>query len=266
MARRFVPLALLAAAALYALVFDLTLPARLPTDADYRAAADVIRREQRPGDLVLVHPWWADHVRAYVDVPVRGYDDPADEDYVGVSRVWLVGLPRSPGARWREFVQSVQTVLHVQNVQLDERHGALALARVEVGLAPAVDVASLLPGARIDGGSVTVETREVDGLPRRCLVTQPRRPDTPLTIRFTTTLPGALRGRAGLVGNAMYEEGRPPVQLRVTVDGLDAARVDVPPLSTWQRWDTLSTPGTHAFALEVRTPDARALCLGAWAR
>ncbi|HEX8699767.1 MAG TPA: hypothetical protein VF815_13070, partial [Myxococcaceae bacterium] len=66
---------MLVVVALLCLLFYVRLPQRLPTEADYAAVKARIQAELRPGDAVLLFPWWAERARLYVppEVPVYGY-------------------------------------------------------------------------------------------------------------------------------------------------------------------------------------------------
>lgn len=55
--------------ALLCLLFHLRLPGRLPSEADYRAAAERLQAEGQPGDAVLLFPWWAERARVYLEQP-----------------------------------------------------------------------------------------------------------------------------------------------------------------------------------------------------
>ena len=47
------------------LLFDVTLPARLPSDADWAEAAGALRSAAQPGDAVQLWPAWAERARAF---------------------------------------------------------------------------------------------------------------------------------------------------------------------------------------------------------
>src|SRR5216684_1131988 len=83
-----------------ALVLDLTLPLRLPREADWAEAAGALRARAQAGDAVQIWPAWAERARMFVDAaPVFTEEDLAQADYVGVKRLWLLSLPRVPFAR-----------------------------------------------------------------------------------------------------------------------------------------------------------------------
>ena len=84
--------------ALLCLVFQLRLPGRLPTDADERAVADVLARDARPGDAVLLFPWWTERARLFVpsSIPVYGWLESDGADLSAHPRIWVLGQPELP--------------------------------------------------------------------------------------------------------------------------------------------------------------------------
>ncbi|HZH75479.1 MAG TPA: hypothetical protein VEY88_05570 [Archangium sp.] len=86
--------------ALACLVFQLRLPGRLPSEADERAVADLLRAEARPGDAVLLFPWWTERARLYLpsELPVYGYLGSDQDDLSAHPRIWVLGQPELPRA------------------------------------------------------------------------------------------------------------------------------------------------------------------------
>ncbi|MGZ3459850.1 MAG: hypothetical protein ACXU86_15245, partial [Archangium sp.] len=86
--------------ALACLVFQLRLPGRLPSEQDYRTVADWLRAEARPGDAVLLFPWWTEKARLYLppELPVYGYLGSDRDDLSAHPRVWVLGQPELPKA------------------------------------------------------------------------------------------------------------------------------------------------------------------------
>jgi hypothetical protein len=86
--------------ALACLVFQLRLPGRFPSEADYRTVADWLRAEARPGDAVLLFPWWTEKARLYLppELPVYGYLGSDSNDLSAHPRVWVLGQPELPRA------------------------------------------------------------------------------------------------------------------------------------------------------------------------
>jgi hypothetical protein len=91
-------LSLLVAAAVVGLVFQLTLPSRLATDDDYHQVAQVLAREARTGDGVLLFPWWTERARLFLPdgLQVVGYLHSETDDLVEHPRVWVLSQPHLP--------------------------------------------------------------------------------------------------------------------------------------------------------------------------
>ncbi|MFN0063193.1 MAG: hypothetical protein ACKVPX_11855 [Myxococcaceae bacterium] len=83
-----------------ALLFQLTLSKRLPTDVDYQAVGDFLSREAHPGDVLLLHPWWTDRARLFVPahLPVVGHLGSDSAALQTHPRIWLLSQPRLPRA------------------------------------------------------------------------------------------------------------------------------------------------------------------------
>ncbi len=84
--------------ALGCLVFQLRLPGRLPSDADYGAVRARLQAEARPGDAVLLFPWWTERARLHVPsaLPVYGYLGSDADDLSAHPRIWVLGQPELP--------------------------------------------------------------------------------------------------------------------------------------------------------------------------
>jgi len=96
------------ATALLALGFQLWLPRVLPTRADDQAVADVLARESRPGDVVLLHPWWTERARLFVPpgLPVIGYLGDEGDALLEHPRIWVLAQPRLPRTAESEFARA----------------------------------------------------------------------------------------------------------------------------------------------------------------
>ncbi len=90
--------ALVLAVALWALGFQLWLPSTHVEESDYQAVAQALAAEARPGDVVLLHPWWAERARIYVPegLPVVGHLNSDGDDLTRHPRIWVLDQPRLP--------------------------------------------------------------------------------------------------------------------------------------------------------------------------
>jgi len=251
----------LAVAALgaYGLWFQATLASRLPSRIDWKAAAALVSRDARPGDVVAIAPPWAERARealpdrlpAHPDLPlpVLAFPGFASEDLPGVRRVWLLSLDQAPGA-----APDVAGDLAARSSSVDgpQRLGALRVTRYDfrTPLTPLYDFPDALgaAGVRVGGdpcppdgrggwvcpgprqSRVARETREVDFLPRTCIVAAPAPGSAgPIVIDFPAVPIGrALRGHTGTAGGAGRGNAL-AVHVRIRAGGEDLGAVEEPP-------------------------------------
>jgi hypothetical protein len=91
--------------ALLCLVFYARLPGRFPAEADYRAVSEHLRAHLRPGDAVLLFPWWTERARLHLppEVLVYGYFGSDRDDLKAHPRIWVLGQPELPNANEAGF-------------------------------------------------------------------------------------------------------------------------------------------------------------------
>jgi hypothetical protein len=234
------------------LLFDLTLSLRLPSDADWAEAAGALRAGAAPGDAVQIWPVWAERARMFVDAaPVLAEEDPGNADYLGVRRLWVLSLPRTP------FFRAADGALRARGATAAEerRFGALSLR--------AWDLHSPQVAADLTRSG---EEHEVDYVARSCL-------RVPIGNRFGAR--GAagrmLHLRAGVIGERAYDAGRPDIQVQAFADGTPLGTLDVPrtvPDGTgWRRLDVELPKGApeREFVFAISSSDrTRPFCLQAW--
>lgn len=188
----------LAAAGLFALAFHARLPGRLPDEADHRAVGEVLAREARPGDVLLLQPWWAERARPFAPdgLPVVGYLGSDGDALEAYRRIWVLSQPELPGSGAGGFWEAFRRGRAPAGEE--RRFGTLRLSLHRNGLhrptlfsaAEALGVAKVYlespqggrqecpggpdgfhcPGGRARAG---VEWHEVRFQPRRCLFMQP---------------------------------------------------------------------------------------------
>ena len=260
-----------AAAGLHGLWFQATLPGRLPSATDWKAAASLVSREARPGDAIALAPAWAERAREVMPehlpsrpdapLPVLALPSYAEgaEDLAGIRRVWLVSLPEAPGGDGR-----IAAEFSARSSAVDPpvRLGRLVLTRylLRSPVIPLYAFRDHLAGAAVEGAPSRLvrETREVAGLPRTCIVAAfaappggapADGPPAPAKLLFRDVPLGrALRGHVGLVGDP--PAATRPVTVRVKVDGAEVARAEARPGSGWTPFQIDSTP-LHSPAREV---------------
>ena len=267
-----------AAAGIHGIWFQATLPVRLPSPTDWKAAAAVIARDARPGDAVALAPAWAERAREIlpeavparpeIPLPVLAFPSYADtdEDLAGIRRVWLLSLPGAPGGPGRA---ATQLAARAGTVEGPLRLGRLELTRYDLRapVLPLWSLADRLAAASIQPGDAVVsrETREVGFLPRTCLLARfPGPRASPAVVRLPSVPLGtALRGHVGLAGD--LPDGR--VTVRLKIDGAEAGRADASGGSpAWVPFvvDTARlTPTGHDVELEIfpSGPLPRGVCV-----
>ena len=264
---RRIPLLLIVLIGAGSLLFDLTLSARLPADADWAEAAGALRARGRAGDAVQVWPPWAERARLFIDtLPVAFEEDLAQADFVGVQRLWVLSLPRTPrfaapddALRWRGATPAAEA----------QPFGALSLRPWDLHGEP---LAADLTRA--------TEEHEVDYLPRRCL-------RLAIGSRFTARGAGSrLHLRGGVIGERAYDRDRPAIEVQVFAGGAPLGTLAVPRTERdgtgWRRLDLPLPAGSEGapghsgnggsagdagrdFVFAVSSADAGApFCLQAW--
>ena len=253
---RRLPFFALAAISALALAFDLTLSWRLPSDADWAEAAGAVRARVRTGDALQVWPAWAERARLFVDAaPVLTEEDLEHADYVGVSRLWLLSLPRAPRA-----ANPDDALLRRGAVREGDplRFGALSLQAWDLRAPPL--------SADLTGSSRQPEEHEVDYVARRCA-----RVGIPSRLQQRGAAGAALHLRAGVIGERAYDAGRPELSVQVFADGAPLGTLVVPRTvrdgTGWRRLDVPVPPGAaeREFVFAVSSSDpGRPVCLQAW--
>ena len=86
---------------IHGILFYACLPRRLPSAADWSAAAAHLAREGRAGDAVVLDPWWAERARQVLPgwLAIVALPRVREDDLGSARRAWLLALPRAPGRR-----------------------------------------------------------------------------------------------------------------------------------------------------------------------
>ncbi len=273
------------AAALFAIVFWVRLPGRLPSEADYQSLGRAISAEARPGDGVAFAPAWAERGKLFVGgLPTVTLPDlalePEAERY---ARLWLIAEPDLP----RSDAAATLRALDARLARTGEprRFGPLSLSLYapREGRRTRTDFVAQLGEATVsirgapperceaapDGSGflcprgrwsyVRPEWHEFDFLARRCLWAHPVGPE-PLELRFPKAeLAHGFRGGMGLVGTAADSPNLAPVELAFLVDGAPAATLTLSPGQPGFHPFEIDLPGLvagpHDVALRIATPN-----------
>ena len=278
------------------LYFQLSLPARLPSELDYRQAAAAIAADALPGDVVLLHPWWAERARLFVspELPVVGYFGSDGDPLSAHPRIWVLSQPKLPrfdrAAFERKFLPgrtpigaarrfgTLELALYANGSYRPVVFSAVreyasarvyledpALGRIDC---PFDGKAHRCPGR--DSLRVAAEWHELLYAPRLCLWMHPpggvRRlvadfPAVPLSNRLTL--------EAGIVGEFAWGRNpeRTPVRVEVS-DGSSGARLIeliIPPGREGMQRVERTAPETAPRALRISVqsdnPAARETCV-----
>ena len=288
-------LALVVAVALGALLFHATLPGRMPSDADYQAAAAAVRAELQSGDAVAVLPEWAEKARMFLPgVPFVSAPVLADADLSRVKRLWIVELPSLPRAEVARSERAGTAQMSADGPP--RRFGNVVLKRFvnrafheprfdftrELGRA---NVWLDVPGRRIDcardgerhdcgrGLSVAHEIREVQFAPHDCVGANPVGRDIPLVVDYPDALlANHLTVMAAVTGEMGWRhgEGQTPVDLTVEIDGQRAGALTIPVGTVPPQHLELDTarfdpkvPHDVRFAVATSNPKDREFCFDA---
>ena len=261
-ALRALPFLALLLLSLCALVFDLTLPARLPDRGAWAEAAGALRARARPGDAVQIWPPWAERARMVVDaLPVYAEEDLQRADYLGVQRLWLLALPAAPHGD----LHGAEAALRARGATAGEALAFHGLSLQAFDLHAKALAADLAFAGRRD------EAHEVSYVPRRCVLAPVGTLAQPARMRFHGLAGSEFQLRAGIAGERAFDD-KPPIHLRVLVDGAPLATLEVPRARLRQPgWLATEAalpkgPAERDFEVLIGSGDNRdrPLCLAAW--
>jgi hypothetical protein len=267
--------------ALACLAFQLSVPGVTPTEAEFQQAAAVIEQEARPGDVVLLTPWWAERARLFVSekVPVVGFYGSDAEDLTEHPRVWVLANTKAPRFSWSSFLEGFGP--RRAEVGTERRFGPLALRLYANGRARPVRFSArdALGSAKVyleaasgqqpcawngrsfrcpNGAEVVTEWHELAWQPHRCIRFFPPGGATRLVAEFSN-VPAAdvLRLTTGHIWERFGSKAEAPTDFGVEVNG-DA---QVTPIArglekVWR----VDRPNTAAGTVRawVQAPDANA--------
>lgn len=223
------------------------MPGRAVAESDYRQVAQVLESEGKPGDVVLLSPWWTERARIYVPerFPVVGYQG-SDEDPLELHpRIWVLAQPKMGGGlntanpaigAAREFgnlsLQLYENKKH-RAVRWDAR-AAIAQARAYLENPDGTRAECRWDGRAHrcpNNTEIAVEWHELKYQPRQCFKLFPPGGATKAVLELQG-VPAApsFAVRAGLIGDHGYYHTKdfPPVDVGVTVNGAAAATLTIP--------------------------------------
>jgi hypothetical protein len=281
------PAGALALVALFGLFFQIELPRAFPSDADYRAVAQALSAARAPGDVVLLHPWWAERARLFLpaEIPVVGYLGDAADDLIGHPRIWVLAnerFPRMPDAEFRaRFLPDRAALVPAQHfgplTLTPYRNGrarrvlfsaADSLERAEVsvevpGTTPVPCSRSGSSFACSAGARAEVAWHEILYQPVRCLFVIPPHGPSRLVLHFPE-VPAApeLLLEAGISWEHAWKRERSDVRLQLSGSaGVLHLRIPAGQEGFVQGTAPQPSAGPLTLALQTDDPHEREVCI-----
>ncbi|MCE9578704.1 MAG: hypothetical protein K8W52_36605 [Deltaproteobacteria bacterium] len=237
-------------------------PGGVPGDEDWDTAAELVRTQFQPGDLIVFAPDWIDPVGRLHLGDLIPLDAAGRMDDARFGSVWELSIR---GARAPEATGEMNIETDTGGVTV--RHFVRPAAEVVTDLVAQVGKAQVT-GERDRGP--TADLFEVGFAPHRCVLVVPR-PDRTVTITYRGIALGKeLVGYVGLADVFKRRDVRDPGRMVVSVGEQEVATVTVDNDSGWTRFAAPTAPGTGdvTIALTAVGPTAkdRLLCFAAEAR
>ncbi|MCW5802553.1 MAG: hypothetical protein KIT31_09205 [Deltaproteobacteria bacterium] len=225
--------AALVAVALWEIVASIRDARAVPDDDAWREAAQIVRAQHRPGDLIVFAPAWADPVgRLHLGdlIPV---DMAARVDDVRYARIWELAIRGAHAPEVAAMTPVLEDRRGGVTVRLYEREPAVVLA----------DVRELLAGARWEGGGGRVELAEVGFAPKKCIQVTPS-VSAPARVTFPRLPLGrTLYGGVGIADVFTRRDERSAIHLDILVDGVPRTTVVAGVDDGWVRFAIPTEPG-----------------------
>jgi hypothetical protein len=259
---RAIPAAVLVVIGAWEIVRTERAPAGVPGDDAWKRAADVVRVQHRPGDLIVFAPDWIDPVGRLWLGDLIPLDMAARMDDARYGSVWELSIR---GAHAPAATGTIDSETETDGVTV--RHYTRKPAVV------VTDFVASFGGARTAGDlarPAAVDLTEVGFAPHRCVEVVPM-PDRSATVTYGgVALGGELVGYVGLADVFTRRDVREPGRLAIAIDGKEVATTTVGDDDGWVRFAARTTPGPHdvtftATAVGKGARD-RLICFAAEAR
>lgn len=236
----------LVAVALLCLGFQLWLPTTHVAETDYEAVSKVLSAEQRPGDVVLLAPWWTERARIFAPegLPVVGYQGSDSDSLERYARIWVLAQPHQPNAGMGDFEKAFSPSRTA--IGAERRFGNLSLRLYQNGRhrPVVVDVAQLVSAGQAqvylespdgnrqpcsftgsayrcaNGKVVGREWHEVHFAPLQCVKLEAPGGATRVVVEFTAPAAEASSLSAGYIWEyGAYRDGITPTSVMLEVNG-----------------------------------------------
>jgi hypothetical protein len=158
--------------------FQLWIPSTHVADTDYQQVGQVLTQEGRPGDVILLQPWWTERARLFIpsQFEVVGFQGSEANDFQTNSRIWVLAQERMPRANMSGFHSAFDAQRTL--VGAPKQFGNLTLSLYENGRSKPL----LFSGFR-DLQNVKKAWHEVNFEPLKCI-----RFDPPNTLDFVAPM------------------------------------------------------------------------------
>lgn len=279
------PFVLLVVVAIYELVAQAVISARVAPDGDWRDAASFVRAELAEDDLVIAAPAWADPIlrRELGDLlllPAAGRSDLA-----AFERVWELSIR---GRRAAEL----DGARAAMEPAFERAFGAVMVRRFDLGPSSVrVDLTSTLRDAEVrrgeractwrrssaQGGGLgtgplmpaehffcgpeswlwvgETVTEDLDLRARHCVWQHPAGSEPITTTYRDVELPGRVVLHGGIYYLHERDEVHGPVNVRVLVDGNEVGRMAHRDGEGWKRMEATTPEGRGDVTIEITAPD-----------
>ena len=227
----------------------------VPGDDDWRRAAQVVREQAQPGDLIVFAPEWVDPVGRMMLGDKLAIADAARMDAAKYARIWELSIRGARAPETAGLTPAAVTEGDVTVRRYDQKPvHVLANAR------------DLLAGAKGIGAVAHRELAEVGFRPHDCIEVTPSA-KVPVRIAMTMPLGTRLVGYVGLADVFTRRDIRAPGRLQVEIGGQVVASAEPGVEDGWVRFEAATQPG-QAEVTFVASADApqRMICFAAEAR
>ena len=228
----------------------------VPGDDAWARATAIVRKDHRPGDLIVFAPEWVDPIGRLHLGDLIPIEMAARMDAARYGRIWELSIRGGRSKDTLGLTPFEEADVDGVSVRRYERAPAVVLA----------DVRDLLATAKTQGGTPRLELAEVGFEPHRCILVVPSA-GTPVRITVQLTLGSELVGYVGLADIFKRREVREPATFEVAIGGRYVAAVTAGNTNGWIRFATPTTPGLAevTFVIRADKPD-RLVCFAAEAR